>query len=92
MNLLDSTGFEIYQTTKVRIRNFTSKGIAVYTYSKDGSLGFISYCNLLSETDSLYEGKSLYVHYLGYKEHYLIFAEEEIFILPDMPPKFIQWE
>ncbi|GIO22305.1 hypothetical protein [Oceanobacillus sp. J11TS1] len=56
MGLIDRTGFEIYQTTKVRIRNFNNKGIEVYTYSKDGSFGFISYCNLLSETDNLYEG------------------------------------
>lgn len=68
MGLIGRTGFEIYQTTKVRIRNFTSKGIEVYTYSKDGSFGFISNCNLLTETDNLYEGKSLYVHYLGYKK------------------------
>ncbi|WP_337017468.1 hypothetical protein [Oceanobacillus massiliensis] len=84
MGLIDRTGFEIYQTTKVRIRNFTSKGIEVYTYSKDGSLGFISYCNLLSETDSLYEGKSLYVHYLGYKESHLIFTEEGTLLFPDL--------
>lgn len=76
MDFLDETGFFIYQTTKVRISNFTNKGIEVHTYSKDGSSGFISYCNLLSETDNLYEGKSLYVHYLGYKESYLFFAEE----------------
>ncbi|MFB4472746.1 hypothetical protein [Virgibacillus sp. SK37] len=84
MDFLDETGFFIYQTTKVRIRNFTNKGIEVHTYSKHGSLGFIWYCNLLSETDNLYEGKSLYVHYLGYKEPYLYFTEEGRLIFPDL--------
>src|SRR5699024_11864794 len=57
----DRTGFFIHQTTKVRIRKFLDKGIEVYTYSKDGKLGFIPYCNLVTNIDNLYEGKSLYI-------------------------------
>lgn len=48
MRAFDRTGFFIHQTTKVRIRKFLDKGIEVYTYSKDGKLGFIPYCNLVT--------------------------------------------
>ncbi|MUK88190.1 hypothetical protein GMD78_07260 [Ornithinibacillus sp. L9] len=84
MNYLDKTDFFIYQTTKVRVCNFTNKGIEVYTRSKDDCLGFVSYCNLLSETANLYKGKSLYVRYLGYKEPYLYFTEEGTLLFPEL--------
>jgi len=81
----DRTGFFIHQTTKVGIRKFLDKGIEVYTYSKDGKLGFIPYCNLVTNIDNLYEGKSLYVHFLGYKKPHLFFTEEGTVLFPDLP-------
>ena len=92
MSLLDSTGFEIYQTTKVRLRRFTDKGIEVDTTSKVDILGFIPYRNLVTNTNNLHDEYSFYVRFLGYKEPYLLFAEEGTLVFPDIPPTAITIE
>lgn len=92
MNLFEITGFEIYQTTKVRLRKFTEEGIEVNTASKVDILGFIPYSNLVTNTNNLHDEYSFTVHFLGYKEPYLLFAEEGTLVFPDIPPTAITIE
>lgn len=82
-NKPDETGFYINQTTKVRVHKLTKEGVEVTTRSKVNKLGFIPYSNLTS-TANLYDGKGLYVYYLGYNESYLYFAEEGTMVFQDV--------
>lgn len=79
----DETGLIINQSTKVRISNFTNDGIEVYTKSTNGKIGFIPFCNLITNPSSLNLNDSLYVIYLGYNPQYLYFAEEELMLPSD---------
>ena len=92
MSLLKLIGFEIYQRTKVRLHKFTEEGIEVYTDSKVDIMGFIPYRNLVTNTNNLHDNYSFYVHFLGFKEPYLLFAEEGTLVFPDIPPTAITIE
>lgn len=72
----DMTGLFINQTTKIRVQTITKKGIEVISHAKGDKLGFIPYCNLVTNRSQLFIEKSLYVRYLGYNERFLLFTEE----------------
>ncbi len=74
---IDSPGFYMYQTTKVRVSSFLDEGIEVSTRSYDKRWGFIPYCYL--NRTNLYVGKSVYVIYLGQDENNILFGEEGTF-------------
>lgn len=72
----DMTGLFTNQNAKVRVQKITQEGIEVIIHAKGDKLGFIPYCNLLTNINQLFKGKSLYVRYLGYNERYLLLTEE----------------
>lgn len=80
----DTSGFYINQNTKVRVHKFAEHGVEVTSNRSElKKLGFIPFCNLITDIDQLCKEQSLYVHYLGFNGDYLIFVEEGAYLLPD---------
>lgn len=79
MTINGTSEFEMFQSTKVQIRNLLTDGVEVDTRSTLGKLGFIPYSNLSENRYTLQIGQAIYVKYIGQDRQYLYFVEDKLF-------------
>lgn len=80
---MEDCEFELYQTTKVRVRTILKNGVEVRT--KLNKIGFVPYCNLIAIKGTLIIGQALYVKFIGQDKNYLYFVEDSL-IDPSLSP------
>ncbi|CAM5198942.1 hypothetical protein UACE39S_05783 [Ureibacillus acetophenoni] len=80
--------FELFQTTKVRIKRILVDGVEVKT--KLNTNGFIPFLNLLDNKFTLRLNQALYVRFIGQDKNYHYFVDDNL--LDPLPsPKHLHY-